>query len=74
MGAIVAVLLTAVITIWEWIENPGGIYRGEQGTDWRIVYETAISWLAPAFVTIALLAAAGHGLWTLVRKRRVTGS
>ncbi|TAA43649.1 hypothetical protein [Corallincola spongiicola] len=44
-----AVLLTTVVTLWEWLENPGQIFRNEQGTHWQPLFDTAISWFLPAF-------------------------
>lgn len=57
-GAAVAFTVTAVICVWEWIENPGEIFRGDNGTNWGFVFDTAISWLVPTFfyaVVVALL-------------------
>ncbi|XOV83266.1 MAG: hypothetical protein ACFHXK_20740 [bacterium] len=54
-----AVFITAAVTLWEWWENPSGIYHDGATTDWQIVYETAISWFLPAalylFVVMLLL-------------------
>lgn len=58
-GAAVALIVTVVICVWEWIENPGGIFRGDDGTNWGFVFDTATSWLVPTFfyaVVFALLA------------------
>lgn len=48
-GTAVALSVTLVICVWEWIENPGGIFRGADGTNWGFVFDTAISWLLPTF-------------------------
>ena len=48
-GTAVAFSVTLVICLWEWIENPGGIFRGDDGTNWGFVFDTAISWLIPTF-------------------------
>lgn len=58
-GAAVALIVTVVICVREWIENPGGIFRGDDGTNWSFVFDTATSWLVPTFfyaVVFALLA------------------
>lgn len=55
-GAAVALSVTLVICVWEWIENPGGIFRGVDGTNWGFVFETAISWLIPTFFYAAAFA------------------
>ena len=59
-GACVAALLSVVMTAWDWLENPGGIFRGTDGTRWGFVFETLLSWLVPAFLAAALIAALGH--------------
>lgn len=48
-GAAVAFSVTLIICVWEWVENPGGIFRGDDGTNWSFVFDTAISWLIPTF-------------------------
>jgi hypothetical protein len=55
-GAAIAFAVTLVVSVWEWLENPGGIYRGPDGTNWAFVYDTAISWLAPTFPYAATIA------------------
>lgn len=57
-GAVVAVAVTVFVTTWEWLENPGGIFRDEAGTNWRFIRDTAISWLLPTFVYSAAIGAA----------------
>lgn len=46
----VSLVLTSIMCLWEWAENPGGIFRGPDGTNWAFVYDTAISWLVPTFL------------------------
>lgn len=58
IGAVVSTAVTIVMVIWEWLENPGGIFRDASGTNWGFMYDTAISWLLPTFgyaTAIALL-------------------
>ncbi len=59
-GLVIAIVVTTVVTLWEWIENPGGIFRDDEGTRWNFVYDTAISWFLPtlgygAFIATAIL-------------------
>ena len=54
-GAAVAISVTLVICVWEWIENPGGIFRGNAGTNWDFVFDTAVSWLIPTFFYAVVL-------------------
>lgn len=56
LGAIVGLLTGLVVsvsmTIADWRLNPSGIFHNEEGTDWAIVTETALSWFWP----VALIA------------------
>lgn len=67
-GAIVATLVTLVVTVWEWLENPGGIFRDEDGTHWGFVFDTAVSWFSPTFGAAAVVAAAAHLAWSGARR------
>jgi hypothetical protein len=66
-GAAISSTVTVIIVIWEWLENPGGIFRNELGTNWNFVFDTAISWLVPTFVYSALVASGLHIAWSVVR-------
>jgi hypothetical protein len=67
-GAVLSVVTTIVMTAWDWLENPGGIFRSEAGTNWQFVLDTATSWLLPTFGQAALIAAAGHLLVSGIRR------
>jgi hypothetical protein len=73
-GAAVATLVTLVMCVWEWLENPGGIFRDASGTHWHFVYDTAVSWFVPVFGWVSILAALGHlvvaRLWGYWQNRR----
>lgn len=58
MGALVSVLVTSIIVVWEWVENPGGIFHDQNGTNWNFVFDTASSWFVPTFLYAALIVAA----------------
>ncbi len=60
VGALVSLLTTSVISAWEWLENPDGIFHGPGGTNWNFMFETAISWLIPTFAWVALIAFTCH--------------
>ena len=66
-GAAISSTVTVVIVVWEWLENPGGIFRGESGTNWGFVFDTAISWFVPTFIYAALFASALHLAWSVAR-------
>ena len=72
-GFFIASLVTLTITLWEWLENPSGIFHDQNGTNWTFVYETASSWFVPTFinasVVVALIHLASKGIMWL-RKRR----
>ena len=66
VGAALSSTVTVVVVIWEWLENPGGIFRGEFGTNWNFVFETAISWFVPTLVYAALVASGLHIAWSVL--------
>ncbi|MGI9265524.1 MAG: hypothetical protein ACR2QU_11395 [Gammaproteobacteria bacterium] len=68
LGSVVSLLVTAFVTAWEWIENPGGIFRDEAGTNWQFVYDTAISWLLPTFLYVAMASAIVHLMVSGIRR------
>ena len=72
-GFVVSFVVTIVVVIWEWLENPGGIFRGASGTNWEFVFETAISWFVPTFINVAVLASVIHLAWFWIIKRRGAG-
>ena len=69
-GAVVSSIVTVIVVIWEWRENPGGIFHSETGTNWEFVVDTAVSWFVPTFVYVAFIASGLHLAWSAVRKRR----
>lgn len=73
MGIIVASIAALVFTVWDWLENPGGIFRDSTATNWNFVYDTAVSWFLPTFFDVAIIASLGHivffALLSTYRKR-----
>lgn len=69
-GAVMSFAVTLIVVVWEWLENPGGIFHNENGTNWGFVLDTAISWFVPTFMYVAVIASIAHLLWWAVRKRR----
>lgn len=55
LGIISAITLTFIITVWEWVENPSGIFHDQSGTNWSFVYDTAISWFVPTLITVTVI-------------------
>lgn len=72
-GALTSAALTLIVTVWEWLENPGGIFHDENGTNWEFVRETGISWLVPTFFYAAVIASIAHLGWSAIRRRRPKG-
>ena len=35
---------------YDWNLNPGGIFRGPDGTNWQFMFDTAFSWFKPIVV------------------------
>jgi hypothetical protein len=67
VGTAVSATVTVIVVIWELLENPGGIFRNEFGTNWNFVADTAISWFVPTFVYAALAASGLHIAWSVLR-------
>lgn len=70
VGAAVSASVTVIVVLWEWLENPGGIFHGETGTNWQFVFDTAISWFIPTFVYVTVIASVSHLAWSVVRRYR----
>lgn len=64
MGGAVSITVTLVICLWEWIENPGGIFHNSDGTNWQFVFDTAASWMVPTFLYSVVAASSAHLAWT----------
>lgn len=60
VGLSIACVVTITITIWEWLENPSGIFHNQDGTNWTFVFETASSWFVPTFFIASAIVAVVH--------------
>jgi len=69
-GAFISATVTLIVVVWEWLENPGGIFHNADGTNWGFVFDTAISWLVPTFICTAVIALILHLGWSAIRRRR----
>ena len=58
LGVVASLVLALVMTYADWRLNPGGIFHGEEGTNWVIVRETIISWFVPTIPPAVILAIA----------------
>ncbi|MBT8145782.1 MAG: hypothetical protein KJN90_02965 [Gammaproteobacteria bacterium] len=59
-GFVVAIMATLGFTVWDLVGNPGGIFRDSSGINWAFVYDTAISWFLPTFITTTIVASVAH--------------
>lgn len=68
IGVLSAFVLTLIITVWEWIENPSGIFHDQTGTNWSFVYDTAISWFIPTFIQVSIISAVVHIIFSIFNR------
>jgi hypothetical protein len=54
-ACIFAVVLAIIMTAWNWLENPTGIFHGTAGTNWTFVWDTFESWLVPTLICSTLI-------------------
>jgi hypothetical protein len=54
-GLFTGMVIAVIITYQDWQLNPSGIFHGEQGTNWPVVWETALSWLLPIWALVSAL-------------------
>ena len=73
VGVVVSVIVTLVMVTWEWLENPGGIFRNAEGTNWSFILDTAVSWFVPTLVYAAIIASVLKLAWTALARRRNKG-
>lgn len=67
-GTLVSAIVTVIVVVWEWIENPGGIFHSEHGTNWQFVSDTAISWFVPTLVYATVTVSVSQMAWHFVKK------
>ncbi len=68
-GILMSTAWTGVIVVWEWLENPGGIFHDESGTAWHFVRDTAVSWWGPTMMVTIPLATLLVLLWRFQQRR-----
>jgi len=66
-GVLVSALISIGMTLWNWLENPSGVFHGPEGTHWWFLLETLTSWLLPTFVYAAFMGLLGHLIASWVR-------
>ncbi|MCB1644339.1 MAG: hypothetical protein KDI36_02755 [Pseudomonadales bacterium] len=55
-GLTLAVVVTLVVTVWQWLENRSGRFHSEAGTDWEMIANTVVAWFMPVFLDVTLIA------------------
>jgi len=50
---LIALLVAVPISFMDWRQNPSGIFQDSTGTNWKVVFETLLSWLWPTFLLTA---------------------
>ena len=55
IGLACATAVAVTFSLLAWLENPGGIFHDEEGTNWEFVFETGISWFVPTFMYVTFI-------------------
>ena len=69
IGLVLSLALTLIVTSMELIENPGGVFRQDEGVHWPNTLETVWSWFYPTFLLASLIAFLFIGGVALIRQR-----
>jgi len=51
-GVGISGLIAGTMALWNWLENPGGIFQSADGTNWSFVWETFLSWFLPLLLLL----------------------
>jgi len=68
VGSLVGLIIAVGMTFVDWRLNPAGIFHSEEGTDWDIVFETALSWFWPVALIVLVLTVIMHSWISRERK------
>ena len=72
VGVAVGLIVGAATTFADWRVNPGGLFHDGEATNWRIVFETGVSWFVPVAVLFGSLASGCA--WGILKRRGKSGS
>jgi len=67
-GVLAGLAVSIAMTALDWFANPSGLFRGEDGTHWPVVWETAWSWFWPVACAAAAVVTPVKA-WSLRRTR-----
>lgn len=56
-GVAVGLAIAIFMTFLDWRTNPGGLFHDAAGTNWNVVWETAVSWFVPTAAIVSALSA-----------------
>lgn len=70
LALVIALIAAIVPTVIDWYNNPGGVFRGSEGTRWGAVIETVWTWFWPIFLLVVPMTVLIHA-WL---SRRRTGN
>jgi hypothetical protein len=59
-GVATGLIVAMPMTIRDWRLNPSNLFHNEQGTDWAVVMETALSWFWPVALVAFVATGAAH--------------
>lgn len=74
IALLIGLIVALVMTFLDWRLNPGGIFRGDTGTDWARVAETAGSWFYPIAAAAGAVLVPVLLLFRFVTNRRTDSS
>lgn len=72
VGLAVGLVVAAATTFADWRVNPGGLFHDGEGTNWRTVVETGLSWFIPVAALVGALASGCA--WGILKRRGKSGS
>lgn len=70
VGIVTAVAVSLFFTTWDWIANPGGVFRDAGATKWSVIYDTAASWFWPILIWVTLLVFTTRLIMLLLIRRK----
>ncbi|MFK8010864.1 MAG: hypothetical protein AB8B80_02410 [Marinicellaceae bacterium] len=70
LSFIIAFVMAVIMSIWNWLENPNGIFHNSIETNWSFVYETFVSWFIPALLYSFVLLSISTYCYKMLRKSK----
>ncbi len=68
ISLVIAFVMALIMSIWNWFENPNGIFHNNIETNWSFVYETFISRFTPALIYSFVLISMSTYCYKMLRK------